>query len=25
VLSPLIGRLEDLVTPDDLIAPVEQR
>ncbi|HEX2035844.1 MAG TPA: 2-oxoacid:acceptor oxidoreductase subunit alpha [Chloroflexota bacterium] len=25
VVSPIIGRLEDLVTPDDLIAPVEVR
>ncbi len=25
VISPIIGRLEDLVTPDDLLAPVEQR
>jgi 2-oxoglutarate/2-oxoacid ferredoxin oxidoreductase subunit alpha len=25
VVSPIIGRLEDLVTPDDLIAPVEHR
>jgi 2-oxoglutarate ferredoxin oxidoreductase subunit alpha len=25
VLSPIAGRLEDLVTPDDLIAPVEHR
>ncbi|MDQ3702808.1 MAG: 2-oxoacid:acceptor oxidoreductase subunit alpha [Chloroflexota bacterium] len=25
VLSPIIGRLEDMVTPDDLLAPVEDR
>lgn len=24
-LDPIFGRLEDLITPDDLIAPVEQR
>lgn len=24
-LNPIIGRLEDLVTPDDLLAPVERR
>ena len=25
VLSPVVGRLEDIVTPDDLLAPVEAR
>ena len=25
VLSPVYGRLEDIVTPDDLLAPVEAR
>jgi hypothetical protein len=25
VVSPTVGPLEDLITPDDLIAPVEHR
>jgi hypothetical protein len=24
-LDPIFGKLEELVTPDDLLAPVEQR